>query len=190
MLISCKSLRLTLNVQKERDMAFDPISLGIGGALSLGGMVYSAIKGGQANKANTALLDKQQEENEAFRDNNRNYFDTVQGKSALEQVREAYESRAKTDRNTAVVTGATPEAEIAAKEAQNKGYNAAVNQLAGMGGEHAARTEGMYRQTLSQIYQNRMNQNANQAESASNVSGNMGNLLMAGATAGLFDKKV
>jgi hypothetical protein len=168
----------------------DPVSLGIGGALSLGGMVYSAIKGGQANKNNQSLLNQQQADNEEFRNNNRNYFDSVGGKSALEQVREAYEARTKTDRNTAVITGGTAEAEIAAKEAANKGYNAAINQLAGQGSEYSMRNEGMYRNTLAHIFQNRMNQNNQTAESASNVSGNMGNLLQAGATAGLFDKKV
>lgn len=162
--------------------------MGIGGALSLGGMVYSAIKGGQAAKANEQLLDQQQADNEAFRNNNRNYFDTVQGKSALEQVRQAYEDRQKKDATTAVVTGATPEAEIAMKDSQNRGYTDAVRQLAAQGGEYAARNEGIYRQTLSNIYQQRMGNNQMKMQNAANVGANMGNLFGMGAEAGLFDK--
>ena len=51
----------------------DPISLGIGGVLSLAGMAYSAIKGGQAMKANDRLLNQQEAENKAWYNNNRNY---------------------------------------------------------------------------------------------------------------------
>lgn len=166
------------------------MTLGIGGALSLGGMVYSAIKGGQAAKANENLLNQQEEQNEAFYNNSRNYFDTVQGKSALEQVRQAYEDRAKRDTNTAVVTGATAESEIAAKESQNKGYNDVMRQLASQGGEYAMRSEGIYRQNLNNLVAQRMGMNNMKQESASNVAGNMGNLFQVGAMSGIFDKKV
>lgn len=167
----------------------NPMTLGIGGALSLGGMVYSAIKGGQAANANEQLLSQQEEQNEAFYNNSRNYFDTVQGKSALEQVRQAYEDRTKRDANTAVVTGATAETEIAQKDSQNKGYSDAVRQLAAQGGEYSMRNEGMYRQNLSNLVGQRMNLNSMKQESASNVSSNMGNLFSAGAMSGIFDKK-
>jgi hypothetical protein len=170
-------------------MSLDPMSLGIGGALSLGGMVYSAIKGGQAAKANERLLDQQTEDNEAFRNNNQNYFDTVQGKSALEQVREAYEQRSKIDANTAVVTGASAETEIAAKGAQNQGYNSAMRQLAAQGGEYSQRNEMMYRNSLNNIYAQRMGINNMKAESAANVADGMMNMFGGAAEAGLFDKK-
>lgn len=169
-------------------MSLNPLTLGIGGALSLGGMVYSAIKGGQAARANNALIDQQQEENEAWRNNNMNYFDTVQGKSALEQVRESYEGRAKRDQQAAVVTGATAETELAQKAAANKGYTDAMRQIASMGGEYAARNEGIYRNNLSNIYQMRMGVNNQQAQSAANASGNMMNLLGSAAEGGLFEE--
>ncbi len=171
----------------NRIMSLNPLTLGIGGALSLGGMVYSAIKGGQAAKANERLLDKQTEDNEAFRNNNQNYFDTVQGKSALEQVREAYEQRSKIDANTAVVTGASAETEIAAKGAQNQGYNSAMRQLAAQGGEYAQRNEMMYRNSLNNIYAQRMGINDMKAQTAANVSENMGNMFGKAAEAGLFE---
>jgi hypothetical protein len=183
-IISC---RFVENVQYTRIMSLNPMTLGIGGALSLGGMVYSAIKGGQAAKANERLIDQQDEQNEAFYNNSRNYFDTVQGKSALEQVRQAYEDRSKRDANTAVVTGATAETEIAQKDAANKGYSDVMRQLASQGGEYAMRNEGIYRQNLSNIYAMRMGVNGQQAQSAANLSGNMMNLFGAAAEGGLFE---
>ena len=166
----------------------DPISLGIGGAVSLAGMAYSAIKGGQAMKRNTALLDKQEAENEAWYNNNRNYFDSTQGKSALEQVRSAYEDRRKTDANTATITGATPEAEIAMKEAQNKGYSDAIRQIATQGAEYTARNEGIYRNQMNNIYNQRINQNNQMAQSAANASSNIGGMFGDLAMGGVFDK--
>jgi len=164
----------------------DPLSLGIGGALSLGGMAYSAIKGGQAQKRNQELLDKMQADNEAWYNNNRNYFDTVQGKSALEQVRKAYEDRRKSDENTAAITGATAEAEIAMKEAQNEGYSNAIRQLATQGSEYSTRNEGIYRNQLNNIYQQRIGQNNLAAQSAANASSNIGGLVGDFAVAGVF----
>lgn len=166
----------------------DPMSLGIGGAVSLAGMAYSAIKGGQAMKRNNALLDKQEAENEAWMNNNRNYFDSVQGKSALEQLRESYDQRRQQDANTATITGATPEAEIAMKEAQNKGYSDAVRQIATQGSEYTARNEGIYRNQMNNIYNQRIGQNNQMAASAANVSSNIGGMFGDMATAGLFDK--
>ena len=154
-----------------------------GGALSLAGMAYAAIKGGQANRRNTRLLNEYDAGNEAWYNNNRNYFDTVQGKSALEQVREAYEERAKRDANTAVVTGATPEAEIAMKAEANKGYNQSIRQLAQMGGDYSARNEGIYRAGLRDILQQRIGQNNLVAQSAANLSANVAGLYEDAASA-------
>lgn len=166
----------------------DPISLGIGGVLSLAGMAYSAIKGGQAMKANDRLLNQQEAENKAWYNNNRNYFDSVQGKSALEQVRDSMEARRKTDAGNAVIMGATPEAEIAMKDSQSKGYADAIRQVATQGSEYAARNEGIYRNTLNNIYAQKMGNNMMKAQNAANVAGNMGNMFGSAAKAGLFDK--
>lgn len=167
----------------------DPLTLGIGGGLSLAGMVYSGIKGGQANRQNKAILDKQEAENQAWYNNNRNYFDTVQGKSAIEQVREAMQNRTRQDANTAVVTGATAETEIAQKEAANKGYADTIRQIATQGSEYASRNEGIYRNNLNNIYAQRMGQNNMKMQNAANLSGNMGNLFSSAAYAGVFDKQ-
>jgi len=167
----------------------DPISLGIGGAVSLAGMAYSAIKGGQANRANEALIGKQEEDNEAWYNNRRDYMDTVAGKSAIEQVREAYEDRAKRDANTAVATGASGEQEIAQKTEANKSYNDAIRQIAGQGQQYAQQNEGIYRNSLQNIYNEKMGMNNQKAQNAANLSSNLGNMFGSVAMAGMFDKK-
>jgi hypothetical protein len=43
----------------------DPLTIGLGIA-SLGGQLFGAMKGGQANNANDALLAQRKEENDAF----------------------------------------------------------------------------------------------------------------------------
>lgn len=170
-------------------MGIDPISLGVGGALSLAGMAYSAIKGGKANKANEALISKQEQENEAWYNNNRDYMNTVQGKSAVEQVREAYEDRAKRDAQSAVVTGATAETEIAQKTAQNEAYNDALRQIASQGAQYAQQNEGIYRQSLQNLVGQKMAINQQKAQNAANMGQNIGNLMGTAAYAGLFNKK-
>ena len=170
-------------------MGLNPLSLGIGGALSLAGMAYSAIKGGQANKANEALLSKQQEENEAWYNTNRDYMNTVQGKSAVEQAREAYEDRAKRDAQAAVVTGATGETEIAQKTAQNQAYNDVIRQIAAQGSQYTQQNEGIYRQTLSNIVNQKMALNQQKAQNAAALGQNAGNLMGTAAYAGIFNKK-
>lgn len=164
----------------------DPLSLGIGGALSLAGMAYSAIKGGQANRAQEKLLRKQEEENESWYNNRRNYMDTAEGKSAIEQVREAYEDRAKRDAQSAVVTGATGEAEIANKTEANRAYNDALRQIAAQGSTYARQNEGIYRQNLSSLANSRMQLNQQKAQNAGNLAQNAGNLLGTVAYSGVF----
>lgn len=170
-------------------MGLNPLTTGIGGALSLAGSIYAAVKGGKANRENEAIVKEQQEELEAWKNNNSNYLDTVEGKSMVEQAREAYDSRSKQDASTAVITGATPEAELAAKEASNKGFNDLYRNIASQGSQYARQNEGIYRQSLSNIYAQRMNINSQKAQNAANLGNNAGNMFGTAAYAGLFDKK-
>lgn len=170
-------------------MSLNILTAGIGGALSLAGMAYSAIKGAKANKANEALIREQEADNEAWYNNRRDYFDTVQGKSAIEQVREAYEDRAKRDANTAVVTGATGESEIAQKTAQNEAYNDAIQQIAAQGSQYAQQNEGIYRNSMQNIYNMKMQMNQQKAQNAAALGQNVGNLMGTAAYAGIFNKK-
>jgi hypothetical protein len=168
--------------------ALNPLSLGIGAGLSLAGMAWSAIKGGQANRANEQLVADQEQENESWYNNRRDYMDTVQGKSSVEMVRQAYEDRAKSDASTAAITGATGEAEIAQKTEANRSYNDAIRQIAGQGAQYTERNEGIYRQGLRDVYNKKMNINSAKAENAANLGQNVGSLFGTAATAGMFEQ--
>lgn len=170
-------------------MSLNPISLGIGGALSLAGLAYSAIKGGQANKANERLVNQQQEELESWRNNNQNYLDTVQGQSQMKAQKEAMDQRVRSDEQKAVVTGATDEAQLAARDSANRANAQATEALAVQGANYAQNVDARYRQGLAGIYQQRMGINQQKAANAQALGSNVGNLFGASAYAGLFEKK-
>jgi hypothetical protein len=169
--------------------ALGPWGAVAGAGLSLAGQAWAAIKGGKANKANERMVNKQEQENESWYNNRRNYLDTTEGKSVTEQVRKAYEDRSKSDASTAAITGATPETEIAQKTEANQSYNDAIRQVASQGQQYTQQNEGMYRQGLSDVYNAKFNINQNKAANAAALGQNVGNMFGTAATAGLFDKK-
>jgi len=169
-------------------MSLNPVSLGIGGALSLAGMAYSAIKGGQAMRANERLIDEQAQDNEAWYQSQRNYLDTTEGKSAIEQARQAYAARNRMDQQAAVVTGATDEAQLAARGQANTQLNDLYRQMASQGSQYARQNEGIYRQNIANTYAQRMGVNQMKAQQAANMGQNIGNLMGTAAYAGVFDR--
>jgi len=151
------------------------------GAASLGSNIFSAIKGGQANKENEELLRKQMESNEAFYNNNQNFFDTNMAKSVLEKARERYQDNTKTSESKAEVTGASAEQQVAEKTANQKGYNDVVKNLASTGTRYTMDNERTYRNNLNRLMSTRMQLNQQKANSASNASGNAGQLFSTAA---------
>jgi len=73
-----------------------PITAGLGVA-SLAGQIFGAIKGGQANRANQDLLNKQREDNEKFYNMNvnRDFLETNAAKGMFEQLRKQFRDRNK-----------------------------------------------------------------------------------------------
>lgn len=169
-------------------MSLNPVSLGIGGALSLAGLAYSAIKGGKANKANEALVNEQAEELEAWRNNNQNYLDTVQGQAQVKAQKEAMDQRVRSDEQKAVITGATDEAQLAARDSANRANAATTEALAVQGNQYAQNVDAQYRQGLASIYQQRMGINSQKAANAQALGSNVGNLFGTSAYAGLFER--
>jgi len=163
----------------------DPITLGLG-AVSLGSTIFSAIKGGSANKANEDLLAQQEESNEAFYNNNRNFMDTNLAKSVLERARKQYEDRGKISDSKAEVTGASAEQVVAEKSAANEGYNDIVRNLAETGTRYTQNNDFQYRNNLNRLLSARMGLNQNKAESASNAASNAAGLLGSAAMLGGF----
>ena len=172
----CDLLLLLLNVQINQHM--DPITIGLGVA-SLGGQLFGAIKGGQANSANEALLNQRKEENDAFFKSriNRDFLQTNAAKGILEKIRKQYENTGKTIDSKAEVTGATPEQVIAEKSANNENLNDAVSSIAQGATSYQENAENGLMNSKNALLGVEMGINSAKAQNASNLASNAGNLL-------------
>lgn len=161
------------------------LSLGLG-ALGLASKVYGGIKGAQANKEAQQQLDQQFEENEAFFNNtvNKDFLETNAAKGIVEQLRKRYQDQAKTIESKSAATGATPEAEIAAKSEANEQYNDTINSVAQQGTAYQRQGERDYRYRLSDLYRQRLALNRDKAQNAQNVADAGGELLGTAASIG------
>jgi len=161
----------------------DPITAGLGVA-SLAGQIFGAIKGGQANRANQDLLNKQREDNEKFYNMNvnRDFLETNAAKGMFEQLRKQFRDRNKVVENTAAVTGGTAEAEIAAKSSNQENYNDAVNSIAQNATGYQQGQEAIYRGQENAIDNRQMDINTQKAQNAANVFSNAGQLMGAAST--------
>ena len=169
-------------------MSLNPVSLGIGGGLTLAGLAYAAIKGGKANKANEAIVNEQSEELEAWRNNNQNYLDTVQGQAQVKAQKDAMDQRVRSDEQKAVITGATDEAQLAARDSANRANAQTTEALAVQGNQYAQNVNEQYREGVADIYRQRMGINQQKAANAQALSSNIGKAFQTSAYAGLFER--
>lgn len=166
-------------------MPISPLQIGAG-VLGVGSTIFSAIKGGQANRENEQLLAEQQEKNEAFFNNRENFMDTNMASSVLERARKQYEDRAKISDSNAAVTGATGEQVIAEKTKLNEGYNDVVRNLAEVGTRYTQNNEWQYQNNLNRLLSTKMQLNQQKANNAANAASNAGNLFTSAALLGGF----
>ena len=161
----------------------DPITAGLG-ALSIGSQIFAALRGGKANDANYELLQQQQKENEKFYNLNvnRDFMETNAAKGIFERLRDQFRDQNKVIENSAAVTGATPEAEIAAKGKNQENYNAAVNNLASNATQYQQNQEAIYRNVDQNLVNQEMALNAQKANNAANLAGNAADVMGAAAT--------
>lgn len=156
----------------------DPLTIGLGVA-GLAGQIFGASASGKANKEMARMLRERDAENEAFYNNavNRTFLDTNAAKGVLERVRKQYEDANQIADNRGVVTGATPEAVIAAKTANNEALNDVVSGIAEQATGYQEAKEQQYQAQKNAITDQQMQLQANKAQNAANLAGNAGNLL-------------
>lgn len=136
----------------------------------LGGLISSISAGAQARKAgNAALADYNQKL--SFLDNtfNRQYYSDITKRTDVQNImrllQENQEQQAKRDEAIAAISGATPEAKLAAQDSRNKSYANAMAEIA----SNASQLKDAYLQNYqnqrlnlvnpqAQIYQNTSNQ--------------------------------
>jgi len=155
----------------------DPLTIGLG-VTGLAGQIFGAAKSGAANREMARMLREKDTANEAFYNNsvNRTFLDTNAAKGALERVRKQYQDANQIADNKGVVTGATPEAVIAAKTANNEALNNVVSNIAEQGTAYQDAKEQQYRAMDNAIADQQMQLQMNKGQNAANLASNAGNL--------------
>ena len=132
----------------------------IGAGLSLAGSIAGGIKSAKAAREQQRLINEQRAKNEAYF--NKDYYadwqDRSENQAAMERVRQTMQRRNAAIDQQAAVTGATPEATIAAKE-QN--VDAVVQAAQAMQARESARkdaAQAQYRAREDAINQQQMQQ--------------------------------
>ena len=149
----------------------------------LGGQVFSHLLGARQNRAAQNLLNKQLEDNESFynRNVNRDFLETNAAKGIFEQLRKQLQEANKVTESKAAVTGATPEAEIAAKSRTQENYNDAVNELGQKATGYQQNQEAIFRGEKARLTDQQIALHQQKAENASNVAANAGDLISSAA---------
>jgi citrate synthase len=155
----------------------------MGGIGLLGGLASSIVSGVQAKKASNAATAEYQEK-KGFLENmfNRQYYQDITKRTDVQNMlrllQENQDKQAKRDEAVAAITGATPEAQLAAQDSRNKSYADALAEIAS--------NASTLKDTYLQNYQNQrmalVNPQAQIHQNMSNMWGQAGsNLFGSGA---------
>jgi hypothetical protein len=168
-------------------MALPIILAAISAAISLGKTIYGGVKSAQARKQQEQLLARREAENKAWYNANAlgDYTKRQDVQNLMRQLRQQLKDQNRTQANMSVVTGATPEQQVAQKEASNRILADAYGNIAARGQQYKDRVTDRYlamKQGYDQVgmgmlegkavsYENLMNGGNN------SFSGSMGSLM-------------
>ena len=151
----------------------DPISIASTGIGVIGG-IYGAIKAGEERKKMDAYLNQRNADNEA--QFNRDYYSDYTNRSDVQnlqrQLRDNLKRENQITTNTAVVTGAPPEAVNAEKERTNQVLTDATSNIAAQGAQWKDRVQDRYLAMKNNLDNQRYGVMENAANSYENLMGN------------------
>lgn len=150
-----------------------------GVGLSLAGQAFGMAKAAKEQKANQALLNTQNEQNEAEYNNeaNKSFLDTSVAKDAVKVAKENLIDNQKQVAGNAAITGASDEAKVAGQSNVNKNYNDSVSRIASMATGYKERAKNRFQATRMALQGQQANLNQQKAEGAANLASNAGDLL-------------
>jgi hypothetical protein len=130
----------------------------ISAATALSGTAYGGIKSGKARREQEGLLKKQESENKAWYNSNAlgDYTQRKDVQDLLRQLRQQLTEQNRTQANTSVVTGATPEQQAAQKELSNKAIANVYSNLGAQGQMYKDRVTDRYLAMKQGYADNRM----------------------------------
>lgn len=129
--------------------ALDLVVPGLGTAVGIGTSIYGGIKAGEERNRMAEYLRKTKADNESLfnKDYYTNYTERADTQALMKNLRDNLRRENKIQNQTAVVTGATPEAQLAAKEQEGKVVSDTTSNIAAMGQR--------WKDNILQGYQNR-----------------------------------
>lgn len=157
-----------------------PVALaGIGAGLSLAGNVYSGIKSAKAVKEQKGLINDFDGDIQSWYDTNYNqdFLGTNVASSILTRSQQQLRDANMAAENKGAVTGATTEANLASKTANQKQYANNINRLAAMGTARQGQVEGRYMAAKPFVLSQKTGMLDKDIESAQNMAQNSGNLM-------------
>lgn len=125
----------------------------ISGAVGMGSAIYGGIKAGEERKKMQTYLSGEKSDNEAFY--NKNYYgdytQRADTQNLMRRTREMLKKSNQVAANTAVVTGATPEAQLAVKEQSNEVITDTMSNVAAQGQRWKDNIQNQYLHRKSQL---------------------------------------
>ena len=142
--------------------ALDLIVPGAGAVAGIGQTIYGAVKAGQERKRMRDYMTKRRADNESFYNQNyhSDYTQRADTQALMKNLRDNLKRNNDVTANRAVVTGATPEAQLAAKEQSNKIVTDTTSRIAAQG--------QAYKDNIQNQYMNQENNLAKQEYAAMN----------------------
>lgn len=158
-------------------LGMTPAGVALGG-LSVATQIFGAIKSAKENKKNQALINTQQDENEADFNNsaNKSYLETNAAKAQVNVINDQAQRARKDAAGRAVITGASDEAQVAAASNIQKNTNNAMSNLSGQATNYQEAQKRMYMGRKDRLNAMQMQLNQNKAQSAGNMMGNAADL--------------
>lgn len=146
---------------------------------SLGGILAGGLGSASANRKAQKQLDKQLQENEnMFK---KDYYQDILNRSDVQNLLSTYRKNlsdaVRAQRNSAVVTGATPEAEAAVKKVNARALSDTVGNIAAMGQQVKDNAKTNYLNQKNYLLGQKAGQYAQNAASWTQIASNSGNLL-------------
>lgn len=134
-----------MQIKGDAVMALFPLAL-LPTAVSLLQSGIGAIGEGQKRKEMAAERTKWNADNEAMfnKDYYSDYTQRADTQNLIKRMRDEQKNQNTIDQNTAVVTGATPEAQNAAKERRNKAMTSVFSNIAAQGSAFKDRAKNQY----------------------------------------------
>jgi len=132
---------------------------------------YGAIQEGQQREEMRKERQKWGAQNEALfnTDYYSDYTKRADPQNVIRQMKDTMKKQNEVDQNTAVVTGATPEAVNAGKERRNRAMTNVYGNIAAMGSEFKDRTKGRYLQQKSALQGMEYDNMQQDAQSSNNL---------------------